>query len=48
MMPVNMTGYPVVRKTAQHAAALAELDFAMYRWKYGNLLVDRRLSAEGV
>jgi uracil-DNA glycosylase len=31
MMPVNMTGYPVVRKTAQHAAALAELEFAMYR-----------------
>jgi len=31
MMPVNMTGYPVVRKTAQHAPALAELEFAMHR-----------------
>jgi hypothetical protein len=30
MMPVNMTGYLVVRKTAQHAPALAELEFAMH------------------
>jgi RNA-directed DNA polymerase len=30
MMPVNMTGYPVVRKTAQHAPVLAELEFAMH------------------
>jgi hypothetical protein len=29
-MPVNMTGYPAVRKTAQHAPALAELEFAMH------------------
>jgi len=27
-----MTGYPVVRKTAQHAPALAELEFAMHRY----------------
>jgi len=27
-MPVNMTGYPSVRKTAHHAPALAELEFA--------------------
>jgi len=25
------TGYPVVRKTAQHASALAELEFAMHK-----------------
>jgi len=27
-MPVNMTGYPSIRKTAHHGPALAELEFA--------------------
>jgi len=27
-----MTDYPAVRKTAHHAPALAELEFAMHRW----------------
>ena len=30
MMPVNMTSYPAVRKTAHHAPVLAELEFAMH------------------
>jgi hypothetical protein len=28
MMPVNVTRYPIARKTAHHAPALAELEFA--------------------
>jgi hypothetical protein len=28
-----MTDYPAVRKTAHHAPALAELEFARDRWK---------------
>jgi hypothetical protein len=30
MMPVNMSGYPSVCKTAHHVRALAELEFAMH------------------
>jgi hypothetical protein len=37
MMPVNMTGYPVVRKTAQHAPALAELEFAMHKYRLARI-----------
>jgi hypothetical protein len=39
MMPVNMTGYPAVRKTAHHAPVLAELEFAMHRQLDEHLLL---------
>jgi len=38
-----MTGYPVVRKTAQHAPALAELEFAMHTPKVILVLGERSL-----
>ncbi len=42
MMPVNMTGYPSIRKTAHHGPALAELEFARDRFVWVREQADER------